>query len=36
MNYSKFYARDDDDLKGLQSAIKRFSDDIEMQFDLKK
>ena len=28
----KLYAKNDDDLKGLLSTVKRFSDDIEMQF----
>ena len=36
MNYLKLYAKNDDDLEGLLSNIKRFSNDKGMQLTLDK
>ena len=36
MDDSKLYAKINDDLEGLLSTVKRFRDDIEMQFWLNK
>ena len=35
MDDLKFYAKNDDDLKGLLNTVKLFSNDLEMQFGLK-
>ena len=36
MDDSKLYAKINDDLEGLLSTVKRFRDDIEMQFGRNK